>query len=291
MVHWMMEDDADSVWLYLACGLVRIARAEFDAWASDPKQQIRPTVFDSSDGVRNLGLQFGYSSVVAKSSDGRLWFLPFGGVSVIDPHRLAFNKLPPPVHIEQIAADGKTYAATNGLRLPPRVRDLEIDYTALSLVAPEKVRFRIKLEGQDQDWRELINVRHVRYTNLPPGIIAFASSRATTAECGTKKAHRWSSGSRLRGSRRPGSARSACSRARHCCGGCIGCVSGSCRHGKSFREAVESMPALAFVRADGSRVFVNRRWVEYHRTVGGAGDGRSGWQAAVHPDDRRDSSG
>ena len=24
-VHWMMEDDAHSVWLYLACGLVRIA--------------------------------------------------------------------------------------------------------------------------------------------------------------------------------------------------------------------------------------------------------------------------
>jgi ligand-binding sensor domain-containing protein len=37
-VHWMMEDDADSVWLYTACGLVRIARSELDAWASNPKQ-------------------------------------------------------------------------------------------------------------------------------------------------------------------------------------------------------------------------------------------------------------
>ena len=47
----MMEDDADSVWLYLACGLVRIGRSELDAWASDPKQTIQATVFDSSDGV------------------------------------------------------------------------------------------------------------------------------------------------------------------------------------------------------------------------------------------------
>src|SRR5262249_34524867 len=64
--------------------------------------------------------------------------------------------------------DGKTYDVSNGLRLPPHVRDLAIDYTALSLVAPEKVRFRFKLEGQDNDWREVINDRHVQYSNLAP---------------------------------------------------------------------------------------------------------------------------
>ena len=37
----------------LACGLVRIARSELDAWVSDPKRTIQATVFDSSDGVRS----------------------------------------------------------------------------------------------------------------------------------------------------------------------------------------------------------------------------------------------
>ena len=105
---------------------------------------------------------------VAKTADGKLWFLPLDGVSVVDPHRLPFNKLPPPLYVEQIVADGKTYAAVSGLRLPPRVRDLSIDFTALSFVAPEKVRFRFKLEGQDKDWREVVNDRQVHYTNLPP---------------------------------------------------------------------------------------------------------------------------
>jgi signal transduction histidine kinase len=45
---------------------------------------------------------------------------------------------------------------------------LSLDYTALSLVAPEKVRFKYKLEGQDQDWREVINDRNAQYTNLAP---------------------------------------------------------------------------------------------------------------------------
>jgi signal transduction histidine kinase len=94
--------------------------------------------------------------------------LRLGGVSVLDPHHLAFNELPPPVHIEQVTADDKSYDATNGLRLPARLRDLSIDYTALSLVAPEKVRFRYMLEGQDADWKEVVNDRQVQYSNLPP---------------------------------------------------------------------------------------------------------------------------
>jgi signal transduction histidine kinase len=169
----MMEDDADSVWVYTACGLVRIGWSELDAWASHPKQTIHATVFDSSDGVSSHRVT-GYNSVVAKSADGKLWFVRGGGgVSVLDPHHLAFNKLPPPVHIEQVTADGKTYDASNGLRLPAGVSDLLFDFTALSFVAPEKVRIRVKLEGQDKGWRELVNQRHVNYTNLPPATYRF----------------------------------------------------------------------------------------------------------------------
>jgi signal transduction histidine kinase len=102
-----------------------------------------------------------------------LWFLRPGGVGVIDPHHLAFNKLPPPVHIEQVTADGTIYDAMNGLPLPAGVRDLSIDYTALSLVAPEKVRFRYMLEGQDANWKEIVNGRRVQYSNLRPGPYRF----------------------------------------------------------------------------------------------------------------------
>jgi signal transduction histidine kinase/ligand-binding sensor domain-containing protein len=167
-VHWMMEDDARSVWLYLSCGLVRIGQSELDAWASHPKQTIQVAVFDSSDGVSNHRFTGGYSPLVAKSADGKLWFVQSGGVSLIDPHHLAFNTVPPPVHIEQITADNKPYDATNGFRLPAGVRDLAIDYAALSLTASEKMQVRVKLEGQDSDWRVPVNPRHAHYTNLRP---------------------------------------------------------------------------------------------------------------------------
>jgi len=138
---------------------------------------IHLTLFDASDGVRPVGRVGGYGPRVTKAPDGRIWFTPSDGITVIDPRHLRHNDLPPPVHIEQITADDHVYDPTavrvGRLRLHRRVRDLSIDYTALSLVTPEKVRFRIQLEGQDKDWRELVNERHVRYTNLPPGDYRF----------------------------------------------------------------------------------------------------------------------
>ncbi|MGA8346154.1 MAG: two-component regulator propeller domain-containing protein, partial [Candidatus Sulfotelmatobacter sp.] len=125
-VNWVKDDDTGSFWLYMACGLVRIARPELDAWAADSNRTIRTTVLDSSDGVRSHPYTTSWHPLVARGADGRLWFLPFDGVSVLDPHHLAFNKLPPPVDIEQVTADDKTYDATNGLRLPPHIRYLTI---------------------------------------------------------------------------------------------------------------------------------------------------------------------
>jgi signal transduction histidine kinase/ligand-binding sensor domain-containing protein len=172
-VHWMMEDEVHSVWLYTACGLVRIARPELDAWVSHAKQTIQLTIFDASDGVKSHPNISGYTPLVAKGREGKLWFTSSAGVNVIDPHHLPFNNIPPPVHIEQITADEKTYDANDGVRLHPRVRNLAIDYTALSLVAPEKVRFRYKLEGQNENWHEVVNDREVQYTNLGPGTYRF----------------------------------------------------------------------------------------------------------------------
>jgi signal transduction histidine kinase/ligand-binding sensor domain-containing protein len=168
-VHWVVEDDDHSFWLYTACGLVRVSGSELDGWAKDSRRMIQTTVFDSSDGVGiHSSIVSAYSPRVAKARDGKLWFVAGNGVSVIDPRHLSFNTLPPPVHIEQITADRKTYETSANLRLPALTRDLEIDYTALSLVAPEKNRFRYRLEGRDRDWKDAGNERKAFYTDLPP---------------------------------------------------------------------------------------------------------------------------
>ena len=93
---------------------------------------------------------------------------PPDAIRFIDPRQHPLQRFPPPVHIEQITADGKRYDTSHSAHLPARIRDLTIRYTALSLAAPEKIHFRFKLEGQDEDWREVVDERQVQYSNLPP---------------------------------------------------------------------------------------------------------------------------
>jgi signal transduction histidine kinase/ligand-binding sensor domain-containing protein len=171
-VYWSTEVD-DSVWLYTSCGLARIDAHELTSALESPTSVVHATVFDSSDGVALRGGASIYGPQVASTSAGRLWFLPGDGVGFLDARTLSTNRFPPPVHIELITADRAAHPAVSGLQLPALTQDLQIDYTALSLVAPEKNRFVIKLEGRDADWRDVGVRRQAVYADLKPGIYRF----------------------------------------------------------------------------------------------------------------------
>jgi PAS domain S-box-containing protein len=54
---------------------------------------------------------------------------------------------------------------------------------------------------------------------------------------------------------------------------------------EKFRDAIESIPAMAFVSLpDGYRTFVNKGWVEYTGMTEEQSLG-SGWHAVIHPED------
>jgi signal transduction histidine kinase/ligand-binding sensor domain-containing protein len=176
-VHWTLPDAEGSLWLLTSCGLIRIGAAELASWISDPDRSVTPTVFDSADGVRTPALPIGFNPSAARSHDGRLWFAALNGAGIVDPAHLPVNELPPSVLIEQVLADREQYdaesLATGATRLGPLVRDLQINYTALSFVAPEKVRFRYRLEGHDADWQDVGTRRQAFYSGLPPGQYKF----------------------------------------------------------------------------------------------------------------------
>jgi signal transduction histidine kinase len=173
-VHWSMLDDSGSLWMYTACGLVRIARDDLTAWIADPSRRVVPKLWGGADGVPLLAVTSAeFNPPVAKGPNGKFWFVSGADVHLIDPDHLPFNPLPPPVRFETLVADHKSYAVANGLRLPPLVRDLTIEFAALSLVDPKSMHFRYRLEGHDNDWQEAVDRRQATYTNLPPGNYRF----------------------------------------------------------------------------------------------------------------------
>jgi signal transduction histidine kinase/ligand-binding sensor domain-containing protein len=108
-----------------------------------------------------------------RTTDGRIWFSTTKGLAWINPKRIVRNTVPPPVLIESVSANGRKYNASTDLRLPPRIANLQIAYTATSLTVPERVRFRYKLEGLDKEWQDAGTRREAFYTNLDPGSYQF----------------------------------------------------------------------------------------------------------------------
>jgi hypothetical protein len=104
-----------------------------------------------------------------------LWFATTKGLAWLDPAAVEKNRnrLPPPVVIYSIISNGKVHATSDGLTLPARNKTIEIDYTALSLAVPERVLFRYRLDGVDNEWQDAGTRRQAFYTSLPPGRYGF----------------------------------------------------------------------------------------------------------------------
>jgi signal transduction histidine kinase len=174
-LYWSARAEDRSLWVYGECGLIHVASAEVDALITRKGPHINTTLSDASDGVSLFTGDLGesISPPAAVAPDGSIWFRTLGGLNVVRPHSLAINPVAPPVQIERLIADGNAYNLSEDVLLPPRVRDLAIEYTALSFVAPEKIHFRYRLQGQDSSWREVVNDRRVQYSNLAPGNYRF----------------------------------------------------------------------------------------------------------------------
>jgi PAS domain S-box-containing protein len=282
-VSGLITDDAGNLWLFAQCGLIEIPQNQMRLWWEHPESKLNLRVFDTFDGLRP-GL--GHFNTSAKTPDGRLWFANGSVLQVIDPAHLSQNSVPPPVKIQALVADHKEYPIESGIKLPALTRDLEIDYTALSYAAPQKVLFRYMLEGRDSGFQEAGTRREAFYNDLRPGHYRFR-----VIACNNDGV--WNEvGASLGFSVLPAYYQTTWFRV-----SCVAVFLGLLwtayqvrvrqlrNQERKFREAVETMPALAFIAMpDGQCTFVNSRWMEFtglpvEQALGW------GWQAVVHPDD------
>ncbi len=172
LIHDLYNDGHGTWWLNQGCGLVEIPDKELQRWRNAPSTRVVPShIFGTKDGFRPEWPDFGPRA--ALGPNGRIWFANGAILQAIDPQHLGINTVPPPVHIEQLVADHKTIPMTGAIRLPALTRDVNIDYTALSFIAPERVRFRYRLSGVDKDWQSVNDRRQAFYMNLAPGHYSF----------------------------------------------------------------------------------------------------------------------
>jgi PAS domain S-box-containing protein len=285
LVMGVEETSDGSLWLAETRGVIDIPATEVHKAVEDPSYRVKYRLFDSFDGLPGIFAGPTHSWVI-QGTDGRLWFGASDGIAWVDPASLSTNTIPPPVLIRSVSANGRQAGSLTNLSLPPRTTDLQIAYTALTLAVPEKARFRYRLEGVDKDWRDAGTRREAFYTRLGPGQYHFR-----VIACNNDGV--WNDeGARLDFVILPAWYQTVWVRGLYVLAFFILLwgiyqmrVHQLQEQEKKFREAVETMPALAFVLDPrGNRAFFNRGWLEYTGLSSEQASG-SGWQAAVHPQD------
>ncbi|PTL81355.1 sensor histidine kinase [Vitiosangium sp. GDMCC 1.1324] len=172
-VSGIVERSDGSVWVHAVPGVYHLTAEEIQRAVGDPNHRVRYELFDFLDGLPARPTLLRPLPTVVAGDDGRLWFATSNGVVWIDPERIVRNSLPPPVSIVAVQADGHRYALASDVTLPIHPVNLEIDYAALSLSIPERVRFRYQLEGVDERWQDVGTRRAAYYGNLAPGRYRF----------------------------------------------------------------------------------------------------------------------
>ena len=169
----VVETANGDFWVHESIGLAHIPAAEVEHRIRDPRHPLHYELFDFRDGVPGSATTGEPIPSAVLAGDGRIWMTGSHGTSWIDPARIFRNPLQPPVNIEAVYAEDTRYDASETSRLPVLPSNVRIEYTALSLSVPERVRFRYQLEGVDKGWQDAGTRRAAYYTKLPPGRFRF----------------------------------------------------------------------------------------------------------------------
>lgn len=173
----LVDDGHGFLWMSTHGGILRVSKDELHRCAEGESALIRCQTFGRSDGLPTLECSGGLQPAGCRTPDGRLWFTTSHGLVVMDPAQVSTNSLVPPVVIEEVWVDGQPLevngASGASRKIPPGRQRFEFRYTALSFAAPEKMRFKYRLEGLETDWIEREAKRSADYSYLPPGRYRF----------------------------------------------------------------------------------------------------------------------
>jgi signal transduction histidine kinase len=178
---YLIGDGIGNLWVASGAGLLRLPVQRLNEFASGTVKSVVCVGYGKPDGLPTRECTFGSQPAAWRGSNDRLWFSTSKGVASLDVKQFRPNTNPPPVMIESVLVDDlaptQSWTAAS-LVLQPGDERLEIHYTSLNLGAPDRARFRYRLEGHENNWTEAGDARVVRYSKLPPGQYRFQVTAA-----------------------------------------------------------------------------------------------------------------
>jgi len=192
----LLDDQDGNLWGGTYRGIFRASKQDLKCLATGDTNEIALSVFGHFDGLPAQAYSGWFQPSCWRSRDGRLWFTTVKGLVVVNPQDIVVNHRPPPVIIEETQVDGEPVEfasmvndAQHSLQIAPGRHYIEFRFTGIDFTAPDKVRFKWRLEGAEKNWRENADQRMVGYGPLVPGNYRFCVLAAMGS--GTKPGRAW----------------------------------------------------------------------------------------------------
>jgi signal transduction histidine kinase/streptogramin lyase len=160
------------LWINHGFGIVKIDAAEITKALSNPDLPIPFTQFDELDGVDTVSAM-PTTQTIADAGNGTLYFAMRAAVMVMDTSRLSLNPVAPTVIVRSLSDGTTEYVNSADAVLPPNTDKVTLHFAASSLLIPQRVQFKYRLEGIDEEWQRGNGGRLALYARLPPGRYTF----------------------------------------------------------------------------------------------------------------------
>jgi signal transduction histidine kinase/streptogramin lyase len=128
--------------------------------------------FGMTDGLATTQSPFGKPNS-ALAPDGKLWIATLQGLAMLDLSRLPRTDRTPAIYVEDVTVGRNQKPPGHELVLPTGTHHLELNFDAIEISAPEKIRLQYRLDGVDSEWLDAGSTGHAIYSNIPPGTHAF----------------------------------------------------------------------------------------------------------------------
>jgi signal transduction histidine kinase/ligand-binding sensor domain-containing protein len=168
----------DALWMGSLGGIIHTSRSDLLLHRMNQDHSFpRWLRLDRSDGLLTRECVGGSQPGVFQDQDGTLWFPTPGGLAGIHPGKITPNPIPPTLVFKDAKINGLPYAAQTGSIIAgPGKVPASFHFTGLSLSAPEKVTYQVRLAGLEDHPRLIGNKREAEYPSIPPGQYTFEVS-------------------------------------------------------------------------------------------------------------------
>lgn len=171
IIQAIEEDEQGNLWLSTNNGISRFNRDAMDI-----------SNYDLEDGIQSREFNAGAS---LRDKEGYIYFGGVNGFNRFHPENIKVDSLVPPVVLTDLLLFNRPVSVGDGSPLEKQISQIEqltlpydasvitFEFSALDFSAAKGNRFAYKLEGFDEEWNYIGEIRRATYTNLSPGGYTF----------------------------------------------------------------------------------------------------------------------